>query len=76
MIPNYYQWDIDASHRCEGSVNSNCSVLKLRRMWENRPYKWWMVSHVEDLEYGCFHHRLTAIIRYCPWCGKELEVMG
>ena len=63
------------THRCEGSLRRRCSIRKwLRKDWPTRRAGVWTLSVLElDVEWDYWHMHGVADIRFCPWCGKELE---
>lgn len=65
------------THRCEGSLKARCSI---RRYPKRTPTyyayddgQWHLSQQFKDLEYDCTYLEHVTRIRFCPWCGEELQ---
>lgn len=56
------------THRCEGSIAAHCS---LRRYHDGRG--WHLSKRDVDCEWLVEYMHHVAAVRFCPWCGKDLE---
>lgn len=54
------------THRCKLSVKAHSSIRKVKKEW---------ILAREDFDFEWLHWYLRDFgpIRYCPYCGKELE---
>lgn len=60
----------EANHRCEGSLNARCRIVKGLKLshWTLRDRGWNMYI----VTYDYIDNRVNSI-KFCPFCGKELE---
>lgn len=65
------------SHRCEGSLESQCSIRRYEHVPRlNMLYddgKWHLYMQNYDLDYCYTYMDHVAEVRFCPWCGKRLD---
>lgn len=67
----------DVNHRCQGSVNARVSIRRNVRSVGYGHYAGWSLwCRDHDPDWDCYHDRLVALIDFCPFCGKKLEVNG
>lgn len=71
MLP----WDkFKESHRCAVSLRQGVPI----RYIDNLEYAvfgvgWYIIDVDHDLDYDCHHLRKVARIKYCPFCGNQLD---
>ena len=63
----------EANHRCEGSLNARCRVLKNITRHGVTNLGWHLYYIYDDFEYDSIYPLKVAEIKFCPFCGKELE---
>lgn len=41
---------------------------------KNEKEDWRMFNYIYNSEYDCFTKNIVGVIKYCPFCGKKLEI--
>lgn len=64
------------THRCKGSLESECAIRKYPKTSEGYTYKdgkWHLFDRVYNMDYEWVGVDEIATILYCPWCGIKLS---
>lgn len=67
------------NHRCEESLKAKVSInYTYPYEWDflnkNEKEDWRMFNYIYNSEYDCFTKNIVGVIKYCPFCGKKLEI--
>jgi hypothetical protein len=64
------------THRCEGSLGAKVSIrygyLYNDKKFKEFGEKWRLSNYTNDNDLGCILTNYVAVIKYCPFCSKEL----
>ena len=64
-------WEVN--HRCEGSLKACCRVLKGYQKYGEKYDGWGLFKMTYDFDYAVTFSEHVASIKFCPFCGMELE---
>ena len=65
------------THRCEGSLKNFISIRYSNKykniITEDNTEVWRLFENAYDYDYGSHYQHDIAEIKYCPFCGEELN---